>query len=217
MFRAIVRHQWATGGVAAGALALACLALPILSVGALDRGEEQLLEGPILAAMSVAAVAYPLAAFVVGAMAAALAWKDDLATGRIYGLMLPVPQAQYVAMRFGAGLLSVAVAAFALLVGAVVATSLVTLPPGLTAYPVALTVRFALYAGCVYAATFAITAQGQRARRRLLVTLGVGLITVLVAQVVLPAGNPLARGLRTLFNDPTVADVLAGHWYLFDV
>lgn len=94
---------------------------------------------------------------IVGAFVlAAQPWTVDAATRHVYALSLPVPWPRYVAMRFGAGLITLLVPTLALWFGSLLALSMVELPSTLRAYPGTLALRFLLASALAYAATFAL-------------------------------------------------------------
>jgi hypothetical protein len=105
----------------------------------------------------------------------------------------------------------------ALLAGAVLATHLTAIPPGLEGYPVALTIRFGLAVLVAYAVFFAISAGTTRTAGAILAVIG-GLILVQVlasaADVHLDLLTPL-QGV--LLSWPGPLAIFTGRWMLIDV
>ena len=144
MFRAVLYAQWKWSRLVVVLGTVAGFAIPLLSVqGAArpDRGALQTQE--LLRAVQSWGSAYPLLAAALGLLTAIAAWAADHRGRHIHALTLPLPRWQYVALRFGAGLALLTAPIAAVLIGALLGTVMATLPPGLQAYPIALTLRFA--------------------------------------------------------------------------
>ncbi|MGD2070974.1 MAG: hypothetical protein PVI57_20060 [Gemmatimonadota bacterium] len=101
---------------------------------------------------------FPTLAAAVGGLLALTAWNWDHRGEHVYSLSLPVARWEWAVLKFGAGLVLLGVPAVAFLVGSLVATASVDLPAGLTAYPLAVSARFALAALVSYAVLFAMAA-----------------------------------------------------------
>jgi len=160
---------------------------------------------------------YPLLATALGLLLAMMAWAADHRGRHIHALTLPVPRWQYVLLRFGAGFLLLAAPVLAVLIGASLAVLSATLPPGLQAYPLALTVRFAFAVFVAYAVLFAVSAGTARTAG---IILGVVAVLVLVQVFASIAGLDvdLAGALQTvLLTGPGPLAVFTGRWMLVDV
>jgi hypothetical protein len=162
-------------------------------------------------------VLYPVLAAALGLLVAIATWAPDHRGRHVHALSLPLPRWRYVLLRFGAGVVLLAAPVVALLAGAVLATRLAAIPPGLEGYPVALTIRFALAVLVAYAVFFAISAGTTRTAGAILAVIG-GLILVQVlasaADVHLDLLTPL-QGV--LLNWPGPLAIFTGRWMLIDV
>jgi hypothetical protein len=162
-------------------------------------------------------VAYPTLAGALGLLTAMRAWAPDHLGRHVYALVLPLPRWHYVLLRFGAGLLLLLGPLVAVSLGAMLATSIATLPSGLHGYPLALAVRFGLALFVSYSVFFAISSGTARTAGMLIAALGV----VAVAQVLASAASidlPIAQtALRGIFDWPGPLAIFAGRWMLIDV
>lgn len=217
MFRQILFAQWKWSRLVLTVAVPAAFALPILSVqqatASLDRaGVTELLQD-----VGSWGVLYPILAGAAGLAVAMLAWAPDHRGRHVYALSLPVPRAQWVALRFAAGatLLLPVVAGAALGIGLAALT--VHVPDGLHVYPVGLTARFGLALYVAYALFFSVSAATPRTAGYILG----GLAALVAIEVVLGAAGitaHLASGLVTLaFTWPGPFAVFAGRWMLIDV
>ena len=105
----------------------------------------------------------------------------------------------------------------AVLIGALLGAVMATLPPGLQAYPIALTLRFALAVFVAYAVFFAVSAGTARTAG---IILGAIALVVLV-QVIVSGANLEWDLLGTLqvvlLQGPGPLAVFTGRWMLVDV
>ena len=219
MFREILRAQWRGSRLALLILAVLAFAAPLTTVywgGDLRTSGTDRVAFWLSAAERIAAL-LPYLALLAGVAAGFLAWAPDHAGRHVYALSLPISRPRFVALRFGAGAVIVAVPAVGLLAGAIVASLAVSLPEGLHAYPAQLTVRFLLASLTIYAIIFALSIATKRAQ--LLVAGAFG--GVIVADVILSAWNVgfsvTANTLIWLTTWPGPLSILAGSWTLFDV
>jgi hypothetical protein len=178
----------------------------------------------MLAAYQVWLPYFPLLAGSIGAVIALTAWHWDHRYGHVYALSLPVARWQYTMMKMGAGAALVLLPAAALWVGAQLASSSVTLPEGLRAYPNHLAFRFFLASLVSYSVFFALAAGTIRTTvwvvsAVLAVFLGAGLIETALAyygpgledtNLVLALTGWLLRARGPLA-------VFTGNWALIDV
>lgn len=219
MFAEVLRAQWRGSRLAVVILAVLAFAAPLTTVywgGELASSSSDRVAYWLAAAERIAAL-LPYLALLVGVAAGFLAWAPDHAGRHVYALSLPVSRARFVTLRFAAGALITLGPAGALLVGAVLAALSVSLPEGIHAYPVQLTLRFALAALTIYAIIFALSIATKRAQ---LVVAGL-LGGVILADVILAAwGVGTSVTVTTLFwltTWPGPLSILAGSWTLFDV
>lgn len=216
MFRVILESQWKWARLFIVAGTVAAFAVPILSVQSLG-GPEPALSGDLLAAMQSWSVVYPTLAGALGLLAAMRAWAPDHAGRHVYALILPLPRWRYVWLRFSAGLVLLAAPASAIALGAVLATSIATLPAGLHGYPIGLAIRFTLALLVAYAVFFAISSGTARTAGLILALFG----ALAATQVLASAANldlPIAvSALQGIFGWPGPLGIFAGRWMLIDV
>lgn len=214
MFRVILYSQWKWTRLIVALGTVAGFLLPILSVQGAGPETEA---GDLLPAIQSWGVLYPVLAATLAVLLAIMTWAPDHRGRHVHALTLPVPRWRYALLRFGAGLVLITPAILAVLVGAVLATTMAVIPPGLRAYPVALAVRFALAVGVGYSIFFAISAGTSRTAGVLL-----GFVaTLIVVQVVAGAAhvNPdlPARVQTALLTWPGPLAIFTGRWMLIDV
>lgn len=215
MFSAILKTQWKWTRQAELLAVLLAFALPLMSMSsAMDQRSPR----EVISTMQTWGAGYAALAGAVGLLLAWLAWASDHRGHHVYALTLPVARWQYVLMRFGAGVLFLIPIAVALAAGALIAThGSGAIPPGLKAYPFALTFRFAFASLVAFAIFFAISASTARAAGYVL-----GLIClVVVAEFVTDAlGLQLhlaAHAVNVLMVYPGILSVFSGRWTLIDV
>jgi len=202
-------------------LAVLAFALPLLTVtyGAnLENAPTGQVAQWLFAAQRIGLL-IPGLALLVGLLLGIGAWAPDHLGKHVYALSLPVPRSMYVMLRFAAGATLLAAPVVALGIGATIATVSVSLPSGLHAYPVQLTVRFALAALVCYAIFFAISIATKRAALAVLgVICGVVLADILISSLNLEAGVSVAGWVFTVLTTwPGPLAILMGRWALFDV
>jgi len=219
MFRQILWAQWLAARLAVAILGVLAFAAPLLAVfwgGDLRSAGSDQVAYWLQGSERIAAL-LPYLALLIGVAAGFLAWSPDHAGRHVYALSLPVSRARFVALRFGAGAVITAVPALALLAGAIVASLSVSLPEGLHAYPVQLTLRFLLASLTLYAIIFALSISTKRAQ---LLTAG-AFGGVILADLLLAAWgvsfSVTAETLILLTTWPGPLSILAGAWTLFDV
>ena len=218
MFRVVLYAQWKWSRLIVVLGTVAGFAIPLLSLqGAArpDRGALQTQE--LLRAVQSWGSVYPLLAAALGLLTAIAAWAADHRGRHIHALTLPLPRWQYVALRFSAGLALLTAPIAAVLIGALLGAVMATLPPGLQAYPIALTLRFALAVFVAYAVFFAVSAGTARTAG---IILGAIALVVLV-QVIVSGANLEWDLLGTLqvvlLQGPGPLAVFTGRWMLVDV
>lgn len=162
-------------------------------------------------------MALVLTAILGAFLLAAYPWSIDAQARHTLALSLPISWRRYVAMRFGAGALSLLLPAVTLWLGALLALAMIDLPATLRAYPGTLALRFLSASLVAYAATFAL--QYLAGRRSAVVAL-VTLVTLVVALSALEfTGNRalIDRVTEWLTTSPGPLAVFAAEWKLIDV
>lgn len=221
MYRQVLKAQWLTARLPVVLLALLGFALPLLIVtygGSLENAPTERVAQWLFAAQRIG-VLIPGLALLVGLLLGIGVWAPDHAGKHVYALSLPVPRAMYVLLKFAAGATLLAGPVVALGIGSLVAVLAVKLPSGIHAYPLQLTVRFALASLICYAIFFAIAIATKRAALVTLgVIIGVALADVLVSSLDIKAGVSVTAWLFYLLTTwPGPLAILMGRWALFDV
>lgn len=221
MFKQVLKTQWLAARLPVMLLAVLGFTLPLLIVtygGSLENAPTERVAQWLFAAQKIG-VLIPGLALLVGLLLGIGAWAPDHAGKHVYALSLPLPRSMYVLLRFAAGATLLAVPVAALGVGALVAVLSVKLPSGIHAYPLQLTVRFALASLVCYAIFFSISIATKRAALVILgVICGVLLADVLVAALDLKNGISVTGWLFYVVTTwPGPLAILMGRWALFDV
>ncbi len=225
MFKEVLRSQWKWAGGVILLCAVAAFAIPIISMQ--NTSIEPTTSNPniirslvaqqFLTTMERWSPLYTLLAACMGLALATLAWAADHRGRHVYALVLPIARWRFVLMRYTSGALMLALPVTLLLLGALLAVSTTALPEGLTAYPVALTVRFGLAALVAYSLFFAISAGTTKTALFVLAPLGV----LVVADLILTAtGTSMSLTSNTaewLLGRTGVFEVFTGRWLLVDV
>jgi hypothetical protein len=221
MYTQVLKAQWLAARLPVVLLAVLGFALPLLTVtygGSLENAPTERVAQWLFASQKIG-VLIPGLALLVGLLLGIGAWAADHAGKHVYALSLPVPRPMYVLLRFAAGATLLAAPVVALGIGSLVAALSVKLPSGIHAYPLQLTVRFALASLVCYAIFFAISIATRRAALAVLgVICGVVLADVLVSSLDLQAGAAVTGWLfNALTTWPGPLAILMGRWALFDV
>ena len=218
MFQAVLYTQWKWARLPLLVATVAAFALPVLSVqsaGRTDLGEWA--ASYLLTSMSEWAVFYPLLATGVGLLLALTAWGPDHRLGHAYALSLPIPRWHYALLRLGAGLVLLLAPVASIALGSVIATAAVSVPTGLTAYPLALAIRFALAALLAFTVFFAISSGRPRTAGYVLATMVALIVTHQVVGLVDEELKILDPVLERLFEWPGPLAIFGGRWMLIDV
>ena len=220
MFAAILRSQWKwTRGVMLVCFVLG-FAIPLMSLLALQtdrRTGVEIAATLIVRNMQQFGLYYALLAAGSGLACAMFAWGHDHRGRHVYALSLPVPRATYTAMRFGAGSLFLLLPVLGVLIGCLVGIAAVSIPTGLHAYPVGLTIRFLLACFVAYALFFAILASSTKASGYVLGAI-VTIVVLIFFLNALDVGSDLMTFLAEgLFGDRGLFSVFTGRWMLIDV
>lgn len=214
MFRAILLTQWKWTRMVVLFATVLAFSMPLFAYAAARQTETA--RGFITATQQWAG-GYALLAAALGLLVALSAWQHDHQGRHVYALSLPVSRARYAGLRLGAGAVFLLPAIVALLLGALIVTFSGTIPDGLRAYPIALTLRFAFAAMLAYAIFFAIASSTPQTAGVIL-----GLIAaVFFTQYLLTVfGNRIDLiGVITnfIFVRPGILSVFTGRWMLIDV
>jgi hypothetical protein len=218
VFRQILLTQWKWSGLGVVVACVAAFALPILTVQQAGAADPTWLDALVLlSAMQEWSRAYPLLALAIGLLLGTTAWSRDHRNQHVYALTLPLPRWHYVLLRYGAGLVLLAAPVVMLSLGAMLAASTASVPPGLQTYPHALALRFALAALVAFSLLFAISAGTARTAGYVLSIVGV----VLVGQLLLSLAGGQTKLIEPVFDRmitwPGPFDIFVGRWMLIDV
>ena len=217
MFRVILETQWKWSRGVVLAATLTAFALPLLSMRDAARALDEMNARELLARMQSFGTLYAVTAAFIGLVVAALAWTSDHAGRHVYALSLPIERWRYVAMRFGAGALTMTPAAVALWIGSMVALASREIPSGLESHPGSLAIRFALAALVAYALFFAISSGTKRTAGIILAVLA-GLICLeLIGETMNLPLRPLSLFLDLMVHQAGTLGVFTGRWMLIDV
>jgi hypothetical protein len=217
MFAAILRTQWKwTRGASLVCFVLG-FAIPLLSLLALEVGRLEFSPTVIVRNMQTFGLFYALLSGAAGLASAMFAWGHDHRGRHVYALSLPIPRARYTGMRFTAGALFLLLPVAGVLIGCLVGIAAVRIPPGLHAYPGALTIRFLLACFVSYALFFAILASSTKAAGYVLGTI-VTIVVLLFFLGSLDMGTDAVKAIaQMLFGDRGLLSVFTGRWMLIDV
>ncbi len=214
MFKALMRVQWKWCKGAALLATILGFAVPLGSVQSLHP--EFMYSVSVVARMQEFGIAYALLAAGVGLAFAILAWSSDHKGRHVYALALPVNRSRYALMRFGAGALFLLLPSLGVLVGCLVAISLMNVPLGLHAYPFSLALRFLLASGVSFSIFFAIAASTPKAAGMILGGLASLLIVTFLLSLTSVHFDLLGHASDFLFTEPGPLSVFTGRWMLID-
>lgn len=218
MFRTILFTQWTWARSLLLVCALAAFAIPIVSVHSGDlSGVDGYTVRTYLISLQGMGVAYPILAGIIGLVLAVTAWGPDHRGRHVYALTLPLPRWQYALLRFGAGLVLLAVPVIALWISALIASATAKLPLGLSTYPTGLAARFALATLVSYATFSAVSAGTSRTAAYILGAIAVLLVTQLMFAFTGSEVDVIAPVLNAIFIWPGPLAVFSGRWMLIDV
>ncbi len=217
MYLALLFQQWKWTRLVIVLGSVAGFAVPLLSVHGAGAGMEHKEAAQFLGSVQQWGVLYPTLAGAIGVLTAIALWTPDHRGRHVYSLALPVARWRYVLLRYGAGVTLAGVPIVALLLGSVLAAVTTALPPGLHAYPIALSVRFALALLVAFTMFFAVSAGTARTSG---IILG-GCAALIVIQVLISATgsdrNILLWMINALLSSPGPFAVFTGRWMLIDV
>jgi hypothetical protein len=221
MYKQVLKAQWLAARLPVVLLAILGFALPLLTVtygGGLENAPSERVAQWLFAAQKIG-VLIPGLALLVGLLLGIGAWAPDHAGKHVYALSLPVPRAMYVLLRFSAGATLLALPVVALGIGAAIATLAVKLPSGIHAYPLQLTLRFAMASLVCFAVFFAISISTKRAALAVLgIICGVVLADIVLGALGVGSAMTVTSSLFYLLTAwPGPLSILMGRWALFDV
>ena len=218
MFRVILYSQWKWSRLIVVVGTVAAFALPVISMqGATASARGPLQTQDLLRAVQSWGTLYPVLAAALGLLVAIATWAADHRGRHIHALTLPIPRWRYVLLRFGAGVTLLAGPVLAVLLGAVLATAMATIPPGLQGYPIALALRFAIAVLVAYAVFFAISAGTARTAGVILGAIGALVLIQILANLANVELDLLAVLQLVVLNWPGPFAVFTGRWMLVDV
>lgn len=218
MFRMLLYAQWKWSRIVVMVGTAMAFFLPIVSVqGAAGNADSPVKPLELLFLVQSWGVLYPVLAAGLGLLVAMAIWAPDHRGRHVHALSLPLARWRYVLLRFLAGLVLLTPPMLGLLIGALLATHLTSIPAGLQGYPVAIALRFGLAILVAYATFFAVSAGTTRTAGIILAAIG-GLIAI---QVLATAAN-LSLDLLTplqavLLTWPGPLAIFTGRWMLIDV
>src|SRR6266705_2243542 len=212
MYRVILYSQWKWSRLIVLLGTIAGFALPIISLqGAAAADRNPLAAQELLRAVQSWGTLYPVLATTLGLLVAIATWAPDHRGRHIHALSLPLPRWRYVFLRFAAGVTVLAGPIVAVLLGAVLATALATIPPGLQGYPLALALLVA------YAVFFAVSAGTTRTAGIILGVIAAVIVVQIVAGVANVELDLWGKLALVILNWPGPLAVFTGRWMLVDV
>ncbi len=221
MYRQVLIAQWIAARQTLLVFVVLAFAAPLTAVyfGTSGVGADMGQVRGWLSGAEKVGVLLPILALFIGVFFGIAAWAPDHLGKHVYALSLPLPRWQFVLLRFGAGATLLAAPVAALGLGAALATLAVTLPSGIHAYPMHLTVRFALASLLCFSMFFSIAIATRRAVLSVLGVIG-GVLLADLVYITFTGGSgssitaALFEGLTTW---PGPLAILMGRWALFDV
>ncbi len=213
MFQAILMTQWKWARLPLLAATVMAFALPVLSVQPSRAYLGATNAGYVMASMQGWALWYPLLAAAAGLLLAMSAWSHDHRLGHIYALSLPLPRWRFSLLRLGAGLVLLSAPVIAITAGSLAAIATTDVPTGLTGYPLALAMRFALAAVSAFTIFFAISAGSARTAGYVLA----GIAILVLGEYGLSTGPSGVSLIEFIMDWPGPLAIFTGRWMLIDV
>ncbi len=218
MFKALLFSQWKWARLIILLGTLGGFALPLLSLQGAARADRGALQAQdLLRAVQSWGTLYPLLAAGLGLLVAIATWTADHRGRHVHALTLPLPRWRYVLLRFAAGMTLLAVPIAAVSVGALLAAFTATIPTGLQAYPLALSLRFALAVLVAYAVFFAISAGTARTAGIILGVIAALVVVQVVASIANLQLDLIGTSQVVLLHGLGPLAVFTGRWMLVDV
>lgn len=217
MFRAVLMSFWRESRLAVILLAGIAFAAPLLSLRGAWTAADPWTSWDLLGAAARWSPGYPVIALAAALALAAGAWWPDHRMKHVYALTLPVARSRYLWLRYVAGLSLLLAIGASLLLGSLLATTRIALPPLLQAYPGGLSLRFCLAGLSAYTLLFALSGLTPR-MARLIVAVCCALVIVTVAAELLSLGwNPIAGVVDALLGPYSPLSIFRARWMLVDV
>lgn len=218
MFGQILYVQWKWSRLTILLSVFAGFAIPILSVRVWSSANAEVLRaGALLDRMAVWQPWYPILSATVGIAVAITAWIYDHNGKHVYALSLPLPRWYYVLLKLGAGAVLLTPTIVAVFAGGLVATTFASIPDGLHAYPMAITIRFAITSALTFSCLFAMSAGTNRTAG---IVIGI-FSALIVTELVLVSFGISETFFETigeyLFIPPGPLSVFYGPWMLIGV
>ena len=218
MFGQILYVQWKWSRLTILLGVLAGFAIPILSVQVWSSANAEVIRaGALLERMADWQPWYPVLSVTMGIAIAVAAWFYDHNGKHVYALSLPLPRWYYVLLKLSAGAVLIAPPIIAVFAGGLVATTFASIPTGLNAYPMALTIRFAITTALTFSCLFAISAGTNRTAGIVIGIFSALIVTDLVLVSFRISGSFLETIGEYLFIPPGPLSVFAGPWMLIGV
>src|SRR5437016_4732612 len=218
MFHVMLYSQWKWTRLIVALGSIAAFALPIVSVQGAARADASPLQaGELLQAVQSWGTLYPVLAAALGLLVAIATWAPDHRGRHVHALSLPLPRWRYVLLRFGSGVTLLVGPILAVLVGALLATTLASIPVGLQGYPLALALRFAMAVLVAYAVFFAVSAGTARTAGIILGVIAAVILVQVVAGIANIDLNLFGAAHTVLLLGPGPLAVFTGRWMLVDV
>lgn len=215
MFKVILETQWKWARMPLLLATVTAFTVPMISVRGLGEGAPSGIAAiNAMSDMEGVAIAYPLIAAAVGLLLALTAWGSDHRQGHYYALSLPIPRWRYSLLRLGAGFVLLAGPVIGIAIGSSVAVAAASIPAGLTAYPLALAIRFGLAAAMSYTIFFAIAAGSPRTAAIILAVLAVVVIAAWGSGNFYGVFIPITERIND-WRAPL--GIFGGRWMLIDV
>lgn len=220
MYRQVLLAQWLASRQAVLTFVVLAFAAPLMAVyygtSGVDADLAQV-RGWLTGAERVGTI-LPVLALFTGLSLGVASWAPDHLGAHVYAMSLPVPRWRFVLLRFASGLTLLAGVVAALALGAFTASLAVSLPAGIHAYPVHLTVRFALASLLAFSIFFAIAIATKRAVLMVLAVLGGIALADILYTAMAGGAFPITSGLFDILTTaPGPLAILMGRWALFDV
>ncbi len=166
---------------------------------------------------------FPTLALAIGLSLGLAVWNWDHQGGHVYALSLPVTRAGWALEKMSAGIALLLIPGLAFALGALIATAFVTVPEGLQAYPIDLSLRFFFASLVSYCMMFALAAGSMRTA---VLVVG-GVLSLLVFGQLALSFAAQALGVQEVIFLSVLLDfaqawpgplhVFTGDWLLIDV
>ena len=228
MYQPMLFLHWKQAKLALIPFVVASFGLPLLTVqglGVVSGMDATSLEAYRAVTESQLWLAFfPALAGAIGVTLALTSWNWDHQLRHVYALSLPVTRLEYTMLKMGAGVALAMIPAFALWIGAEVASASLALPAGLHAYPNQLALRFFLAIMISYSLLFAMAAGTVKTTVWIVSSVLLFIIVGLVANQYLATHyeffartNLVEVVYEWLMRAPGPFEVFTGNWTLIDV